>query len=80
MRSTKIYFNDLNPEAQKRVLEFYGMKDESEGNWEVEPLAILDVEDEEDEVLHKQNIENGLADEDTAEPPFNHEYHNWEGE
>ena len=40
-------FHDLTPVAQQRVLHAAGMKDSSEGNFELSPLAILDYEVEE---------------------------------
>jgi hypothetical protein len=36
-----IYYRDLTPDAQKKVLEFYGYKSEAEGNFEHVPLFIL---------------------------------------
>ena len=43
MKRVEIYFSDLNFQAQKEVMEAYDMKDPSEGNFEVVPLAILDI-------------------------------------
>ena len=37
----EIYFKDLNPEAQQRVLKFYNYKKEADGNWEFAPLFVL---------------------------------------
>jgi hypothetical protein len=38
-----IYFNDLTPEAQHKVLNFYGLKSPSEGNFDLDisPIAVL---------------------------------------
>lgn len=47
MNQVEIYFHDLTPVAQQRVLHAAGMKDSSEGNFELSPLAILDYEVEE---------------------------------
>ena len=44
MKIVEIYFSDLKPEAQKRVMEAAGMSDESDGNFEIAPLAILEYE------------------------------------
>ena len=44
----EIYFADLTTEAQNGVLEFYGMIDSSEGNFEISPLAIIEVALDED--------------------------------
>jgi hypothetical protein len=37
----EIYFSDLNAEAQKKVLELYGLKTPQEGNFDVVPLFEL---------------------------------------
>ena len=41
MSQVDIYFSDLNPEAQQRVLSAAGYKDPKEGNWDVLPLTQL---------------------------------------
>jgi hypothetical protein len=49
--ATKTYnvmFDDLNVDAQDEVLKFYGMEHVGDGNWELNPLAILEVEEEYD--------------------------------
>lgn len=46
-RSMEILYSDLTPEAQKRYLEVNGVSDASELNWEVSPIAIVEVEVEE---------------------------------
>lgn len=45
-RTFELYFNDLNEDAQKRYLEFARVKDASELNHEICPLAEIDMEDE----------------------------------
>ena len=42
MNQVEIYFHDLTPVAQQRVLHAAGLKNASEGNFELSPLAILD--------------------------------------
>jgi hypothetical protein len=37
-----IYFDDLNPDAQKRYLEFEGVDDPGELNAEYSPLCVLE--------------------------------------
>jgi hypothetical protein len=37
--------DDLNSEAQKEVLEFYGYETADEGNLDVVPLFVLETED-----------------------------------
>jgi len=46
MESFEIYYSNLNKETQKDLLEFYNMKDESEGNFELTPLCIIDKSNE----------------------------------
>ena len=40
-KEMSIYFRDLNEEAQKRLLEFLGVKNEEEANLDVFPLFII---------------------------------------
>jgi hypothetical protein len=42
--TVEIYFDDLTPEAQARVMEAMEIVDPSEGNFEISPLAILEFE------------------------------------
>ena len=37
----EIYLSDLKPEAQKKVLEFFGVKTAEESNLDVFPLFVL---------------------------------------
>jgi hypothetical protein len=48
MRTMELYYNDLTPEAQKRYLKVQGVSDASDLNWEVSPVAIIEVEEERD--------------------------------
>lgn len=43
MTEFSIYFSDLNADAQKRLLEFYGYSDSEEGNFDFDfaPLCVL---------------------------------------
>lgn len=43
----EIYFSDLNEKAQKEVLEFVGVSDPKEMNWDIDinPIAIYEIED-----------------------------------
>ena len=47
-KSFEIYFSDLNPEAQERLLKFVGATDPSEMNWDMDilPIATLDIEND----------------------------------
>lgn len=49
LESFEIYYRDLNEEAKERYLKFQRVEDESELNADLCPLAIVDVEFEEDE-------------------------------
>ena len=40
-----IMLDDLNSDAQKEVLEFYGYTTAAEGNLDVMPLFVLETED-----------------------------------
>ena len=42
--SIEIMFDDLTEEAQKEVLNLYGLDSESDGNFEIFPLFILECE------------------------------------
>jgi hypothetical protein len=43
-----IMFDDLNPEAQKAFLEFYGLKNAKDGNFDVFPIATLYGDEDDD--------------------------------
>ena len=45
MVTVEIYFKDLTPEAQERLLEAFKTTEQDE-NWEVFPLAIIEREEE----------------------------------
>ena len=45
----EIMFNDLNKDAQERFLEYMGMDDPSEGNYEIVPIAEIDYNDDDDD-------------------------------
>ena len=46
MDTLELYFADLTPEAQTRVLEFYNIKSPESLNWDVVPLATLVLADD----------------------------------
>lgn len=48
MKHFYIYFSDLNPEAQKELLDLVDVASAAEMNWDMDivPLAILDFEEE----------------------------------
>ena len=41
-REFKLYFEDLTPEAQKRLLETAGVEKPIEMNWDVFPIAVIE--------------------------------------
>ena len=43
----EIMFDDLNPEAQKRLLREFGVSSPEEMNWDNSPVAYADVRDQE---------------------------------
>jgi hypothetical protein len=46
MKTMELFFNDLTAEAQKKYLKVQGVSDASELNWEVSPIAIIEVKEE----------------------------------
>lgn len=43
----EIYLDDLKPEVQKQVLLALGLKSASEGNYDVFPLFVLEISENE---------------------------------
>lgn len=46
MKTFEIMFDDLAEEAQRRFLEFQGLEDPKDGNYEVVPIAVIELEDD----------------------------------
>ena len=44
MDSLEIYYCDLNPDMQQKVLRLYGLDNPADGNFDILPLRVLDVE------------------------------------
>lgn len=44
----EIYFSDLTPDAQKRLLATAGISDPKEANWDLDivPIAVFDATDD----------------------------------
>lgn len=40
----EIYFKDLTEQAQKEFLSYMNMADETEGNYDVFPIAVIESE------------------------------------
>lgn len=57
-KTLTIMFEDLNSEAQKEVLEFYGYETAAEGNLDVVPLFILEKEDQERKGHKHENLQS----------------------
>jgi hypothetical protein len=53
----KIMFEDLNEYAQKRLLAEAGIKSPEERNWNVESIAIVYIEEEDDDT-NNDSIDN----------------------
>jgi hypothetical protein len=49
-RRLEIYFDDLNPDAQKMYLEFQGVEDPAELNAELLPICILESSDDDEAI------------------------------
>ena len=58
----EIMFNDFKPEAQKRFLEYMGLKDASEGNYEVVPITMIDYNDKEENEDEDETVTSREAD------------------
>lgn len=46
MDTFEIMFDDLNDEAQQRFLEFQDLDTAQDGNYEIAPLAIVELEND----------------------------------
>ena len=49
MDKLEIYFSDLTPEAQKRVLDLYGYQTPAEGNMDMDIVPLFSLEHDEGE-------------------------------
>lgn len=48
MKMFEIMFDDLSEEAQRRFLQFQGLEDPADGNFEICPIAIVELTEEEE--------------------------------
>ena len=46
MKTFEIMFDDLTEEVQARFLDFMGLKSPKEGNYDIVPLSIFELEDD----------------------------------
>ena len=46
MKTFEVMFDDLSEEAQRRFLEFQGLEDSKDGNYDIVPIAIIELEDD----------------------------------
>ncbi len=51
-KTVEIMFDDLIEAKQKELLETMGMKGPEETNWDVFPLALVEMETESEETLN----------------------------
>lgn len=65
----EIMFNDLKPEAQKRFLKYMGLKDASEGNYEVVPITMIDYNDDDDEDDEEEDMDENADHQLTFDCP-----------
>lgn len=42
----EIYFSDLTEEAQRRLLDAFGITDAKEANWDAFPVIVLPIADD----------------------------------
>ncbi|HUS73360.1 MAG TPA: hypothetical protein VMY06_09870 [Sedimentisphaerales bacterium] len=54
----RIMFEDLNEYAQKRLLAEAGIKSPEERNWDIEPIAIVDIEEDDDDDMENDSMDN----------------------
>jgi hypothetical protein len=47
----EIYFRDLNKDAQERFLTFQEIENPEDGNYDVFPIAIIELDKEEGPIL-----------------------------
>ncbi len=45
MKAFEIMFSDLSEEAQKRFLEFQRLDDPEDGNFDIAPIAIVELDE-----------------------------------
>ncbi len=46
MKTFEIMFDDLTEEAQRQFLEFQGLEDSKDGNYDIVPIAVIELEDD----------------------------------
>lgn len=57
-RDIKIYFDDLNEDAQKKFLKAMGMETSDEGNYDTIPIAIVPVPEIDDGETKNEDIDS----------------------
>ena len=60
MKTFSIFFNDLKPEAQAELLKTFGLSSADEMNWELVPIATVDIEDFDEEFNHIDDVVEAL--------------------
>jgi hypothetical protein len=46
MKTFEIMFDDLTEEVQQQFLEFQGLADSKDGNYDIVPIAVIELEDD----------------------------------
>ena len=46
MKTFEIMYDDLTEEAKQRFLEFQSLENPTDGNYEIAPIAIVELEDD----------------------------------
>ena len=60
MKTFNIFFNDLKPEVQEDLIKTFGLSSADEMNWELVPVATVDIEDFDDEFNHIDDCVDAL--------------------
>lgn len=60
--SFEIIFNDLTPEAKARFLEYMGINDPLDGNYEFVPIAIVDYNEKEEDKDADETVASNEVD------------------
>jgi hypothetical protein len=50
METFEIMFDDLNKQAQEQFLQFQGLDSPEDGNYDVFPIAVVELEEQEGEL------------------------------
>ena len=69
----RIMFDDLNEYAQRRLLAEAGIESPEEKNWDVEPIAVVDIEREDhDYDYDEDDMDDDDMDSDSMDNLFDY--------